>query len=414
MRQSATLAINERLQARRAAGEDVLHLAFGEAGLPVLPEVGEVLAASAQRNQYGPVAGSLAARTAAAGYFTRRGLPTEPDQVLLAPGSKPLLFAALAALPGDVVLPQPSWVSYAAQAALLGRRVIGVPIAEEAGGVPDPDALEESLAARGGDGGVLVLTMPDNPTGTVASAPLVRRVCAVAERHGLHVVSDEIYRDLCHPGVAVESPALHLPERTVVTGGLSKNMALGGYRIGFARVPRGELLRTMSAVASEVWSSMASPMHEVAAWVLDEPPAVRDHVAASVRLHHAVSHAVHAELVAGGASCRPPQAAFYCYPDLEVLRPSVATTGAALAEVLLERHGVGVLPGEAFGDDPAGLRMRVASSLLYGDTPERRWQALRSQAPLELAWIAASLSRLREALAAVAQPRQPGRTSPDS
>lgn len=401
--QSATLAVNERLQARRAAGEDVLHLAFGEAGLPVIPEVVEVLAGAGQRNQYGPVAGSLAARQAAAGYFTRRGLPTEPDQVLLAPGSKPLLFAALAALGGDVVLPRPSWVSYAAQAALLDRRVIGVPIAAEAGGVPDPDALDEALSRRGGGAqpATLVLTTPDNPTGTVASADLVRRVCEVADRHGLDIVSDEIYRDLCHPGVSVASPALHLPERTVVTGGLSKNMALGGYRIGFARVPRGATLQVMGAVASEVWSSMASPMHEVAAWVLDEPAPVREHIAASARLHHAVARAMHHELVAAGADCRPPQAAFYAYPDLHALRPHPAETGSELAELLLERHGVGVLPGAAFGDDPAALRCRVASSLLYGDTPERRWQALRSPDPAALPWIAAALARLKAVLAAL-------------
>jgi len=405
--QSATLAVNERLQARRAAGEDVLHLAFGEAGLPVIPEVAELLAGAAQRNQYGAVAGSPAARAAAAGYFTRRGLPTEPDQVLLAPGSKPLLFAALAALGGDVVLPRPSWVSYAAQAALLGRRVIGVPIAAEAGGVPDPDALEEALSARSRDAGgrdgpaTLILTTPDNPTGTVASAELIRRVCDVVDRYGLNILSDEIYRDLCHPGVSVTSPATHLPEQTVVTGGLSKNMALGGYRIGFARVPRGEVLRDMAAVASEVWSSLASPMHEVAAWVLGEPPPVREHVAASARLHHAVAAAMHRELAAAGAACRPPQAAFYAYPDLEVLRPRVAETGADLAELLLERHGVGVLPGAAFGDEPRALRCRMASSLLYGDTPERRWQALRSDDPVALPWIAAALERLRSVLAAL-------------
>src|ERR1051326_4372542 len=115
---SPTLAGNERLQARRAAGQRVISLGFGEAGLPVLPVVAEVLAAAAGHNAYGAVAGSSAARAAAAGYFSRRGLPTHADQVVLAPGSKALLFATLAVLPGDVILPRPSWVSYAAPAAL--------------------------------------------------------------------------------------------------------------------------------------------------------------------------------------------------------------------------------------------------------------------------------------------------------
>ena len=88
---SATLAANERVQARIAAGRPVLHLAFGEAGLPVLPSVAEHLAAAAGANGYGPVAGSPAVRAAAAGYYERRGLPTSPDRVVLAPGGKALL-----------------------------------------------------------------------------------------------------------------------------------------------------------------------------------------------------------------------------------------------------------------------------------------------------------------------------------
>ncbi len=99
--------------------------------------------------------------------------------MLLAPGSKALLFGLLAALPGDVVLPRPSWVSYAAQAALVGKNVIGVPVPPEAGGVPDPEQLEARLSdavARGGRPGVLVVTLPDNPTGTVAAPELVARV----------------------------------------------------------------------------------------------------------------------------------------------------------------------------------------------------------------------------------------------
>src|SRR4030095_13643608 len=97
-------------------------------------------------------------------------------------GSKPLLAALLHVLPGDVVIPRPSWVSYAAHAALAGKRTLRVPIGPSAGGVPDPAALEEALGASRGDGpppGILVLTLPDNPTGTQPAAALVDEVCRV-------------------------------------------------------------------------------------------------------------------------------------------------------------------------------------------------------------------------------------------
>jgi aspartate aminotransferase len=412
--ESPTLAINTRIQAKLAAGEPVLHLGFGEAGLPVLPEVTEVLAAAADRNAYGPVAGSMRAREAAAGYLDRRGIPTDPGQILLAPGSKALLFGVMAALPGDVVLPRPSWVSYAAQAAVLGHRVISVPIPESVGGVPDPESLDAVIARarrEGADPRVLITTMPDNPTGTVPPGDLVKQVVEVADRHDLTIVSDEIYRDLAWPGHEVVSPASLTPDRTVITSGLSKAMALGGYRIGYARLPDGShgarLRPDLLGVASEVWSSLAAPMQSVAGYVLEEPTEVVDHVRASRRLHRTVAAAVYDAFVAIGADCRPPSGGFYLYPGLAALRPRLygrheIGSDTDLTELLLERHGVGVLAGSAFGDDPTQWRFRVATSLLYGADDDQRWAALRSAAPLELPWIAAALTQLRRALTALA------------
>ena len=398
---SPTLAANERVQAKLAAGEPVLHLAFGEAGLPVLPAVAERLAEGAGRNGYGPVAGSAAAREAAAGYFARRGVPTDAGQIVFAPGSKPLLFALLLALPGDVVLPVPCWVSYAAHAAMAGKRVIGVPIGAEAGGVPDPAQLRAALAEAEGIGarpGVLVLTLPDNPTGTVASAEVIREVCEIADAAGLLIVCDEIYRDLAYEPDRFVSPAELLPERTFVTTGLSKHLALGGWRVGLVRLADGPLGEQAGAavggLASEIWSSLAAPMQYAAEYVLGEPPEVVAHVDASRRLHRAVVRAAYEIVIEAGARCRPPGGAFYLYPDFAG-RPF--SSGAELAEDLLDR-GVAVLPGAAFGDDPAALRFRIATSLLYGADDDQRWRALRSDDPVSLPWIAAALERMRAGL----------------
>jgi aspartate aminotransferase len=403
---SATLAANERVQAKLAAGADVLHLAFGEAGLPVLPSVAERLAAAAHLNGYGSVAGSPALRAAAAGYSERRGVPTTPEQIVVGPGSKALLFGLLSVLPGDVVLPRPCWVSYAAQAAHAGKRVIGVPIGEAAGGVPDPAALREALAdarTAGAEPGILVLTLPDNPTGTLAPRALVSEVCAIAEEDGLLIVVDEIYRDLAYEPDDVCSPASLVPERAFVTNGLSKAMALGGWRVGFARLADGpvgrDAYRALTGLAGLVWSSVAAPMQAVAASVLDEPDEVREHVARSRRLHRLVATAAHRAVVAAGVECRPPTAAFYLYPDLEALRPALGVAGGAeLAELLLERHEIAVLAGEAFGDDPAALRVRMATSLLYGATDDERWEALAAEDPVALPRIRSALERLGRAL----------------
>jgi aspartate aminotransferase len=409
---SATLAINERIEQRIRDGADVLHLAFGEAGLPLLQSVAERLARAASHTSYGSVVGSPEARAAAAGWYERRGLPTTPERILFAPGSKALIYGLLTVLPGDIVIPQPSWVSYAAHAALAGKRTVKVPIGPSAGGVPDPDALEEALARARSDGanpGVLVLTLPDNPTGTQPAPELVERVCRMAEQHGLVVVADEIYRDLAHDVDAFRGPADYVPERSFVTNGLSKNMALGGWRIGFARMADSalgdEARAALSGVAGAVWSALAAPMQDVAAHVLSEPDDVREHISRSRRLHRAVTTAAHEQVTAAGIDCRPPSGAFYLYPDFEAKREELAeqgvTTGQELAEHLLERHDVGVLAGEAFGDEPDGLRVRMATSLLYGSTDDERWQALRSDRPADLPWIRSALDRLRAALDAL-------------
>jgi aspartate aminotransferase len=406
---SATLAADQRVKSRIAAGAPVLHLAFGEAGLPVPAVVVEQLAAAARQNSYGTVAGSPLMRTAAAGYFERRGVPTAPDQVVVAPGSKALLFGLLAILPGDVVLPRPSWVSYAAQAALARKEVIAVEIGEGAGGVPDPAALRAALdrARSGGQRpGILVVTLPDNPTGTLASRALVEETCEIAQAHGLLIVADEIYRDLAHDPGTVCSPAELAPERTFVTNGLSKSMALGGWRIGFARLPDGPLgadaHRALTGLASEVWSSLAAPMQRAAAYVLDEPDEIREHIARARRLHRLVTTAAHREVIAAGAQCRAPAGAFYLYPDLEPLRSALGVAnGAELAELLLERHDVAVLPGEAFGDEPSALRFRMATSLLYGQTDDERWEALAAEDPASLPRIRSALDRLGGTLRAL-------------
>ena len=412
---SATLAANEALAARRSRGEPVLPLAFGEAGLPAHPALQEALAAATASNGYGPVAGSAALREAAAGYWQRRGLPTSAGSVVCGPGSKPLLFGLLLATGADVAVPRPSWVSYAAQAGLAGALPHFVPAAPGEGGICDPDALAAAVTsgrAAGREIRSVVVTLPDNPTGRLPRPATVRAFCAVAAEHDLIIISDEIYRDLVHdPATPVLSPAVVAPQRTVVTTALSKSLAVGGWRIGVARLPEGPLgtwLRgQLVGIGSEIWSAPAAPIQQAAALAFSEPNDLLERVRRSRSLHASVSRAVAGTCRAAGLDVPQPQASFYVYPDFEPWRDHLArrwgvTTGAGLAGLLLDRYGAGTLPGSAFGEPDEALRLRLATGLLYGEDDEQQEAALAAADPLALPWIAAELARLEEILADLA------------
>jgi aspartate aminotransferase len=415
-RPSPTLSVNQAIRQAQRDGRDIVHLAFGEAGLPVHPLLAEHLQAGIPRNEYGPVAGEESVRVAAAGYLTRRGIQASAGDIVITPGSKAALFALISALPGDLVLPSPAWVSYAAHAALAGKRVVSAPIPEEAGGIPDPERLPGVLAAArkgGARPGILLVTIPDNPTGTVARPDLVRWVCEIAADEELVVISDEIYRDLAYDPAAVLSPAAVIPDLTYVTMGLSKAWALGGWRVGFLKAPPTasgrSTVQSVTAIASEIWSCLASPMSEVARLAFSEPDELTAFVADSRELHRTVSLAVHERFVQpGDVASRTPQAAFYQYPDFGARRDFLAASGIRtsdeLAEAMLSRYGIGVLPGSAFGVDPHELQVRVSTSLLYGKTSSERWETLeasRQGRALELPRIAAALARIGDCAADV-------------
>jgi aspartate aminotransferase len=321
--------------------------------------------------------------------------------------------------PVDVAIPRPSWVSYAAQATLTGIRPVHVPVPEggagmcDTGGVPDPSLLEAAVAESRKDGRRLravIVTLPDNPTGTLAGKAAIEAVCEVARRHDLLVISDEIYRDLVFEGPETfTSPAELAPERTVITSGLSKNLALGGWRLGVARLPGGSsvlasLRARLLAVGSEIWSAPAAPVQQASALAFSELPDITERVRMSRLLHGRVARAVAARFSAAGVRVPPPQGAFYLYPDFGPHRELLAgkygvRTSAGLAELLLDRYGIGVLPGSAFGDSASALRLRVATGRLYGETPSRQEAALASDDPAALPWVSSSLEWVGESLA---------------
>ncbi len=193
------------------------------------------------------------------------------------------------------------------------------------------------------------------------------------------------------------------PERTVITTGASKSLALGGWRIGVAGMPDGppggRLRQALLGAGSEIWSAAAAPIQQAAALAFSGTPEICQRITRSRTLHATVARAVASVCSAAGLLVPPPQAAFYAYPDFGPWRDHLkrrhgVTSSAGLAGLLLDRYGAATLPGSAFGDHPAALRLRLATALLYGDSDSEREAALTAPDPLALPWIGAALARL--------------------
>ncbi|MDH6213273.1 aminotransferase class I/II-fold pyridoxal phosphate-dependent enzyme [Streptomyces pseudovenezuelae] len=397
---------------RRTAPEGHGPVRYGphlpEDGLPVLPELSAALAAAAATADGEPVGGGTALREAACGYWQRRGLPVEPAGVAAGPGAPALLLALTAALGGDVLVPRPCAAWWAPYARLLGRPVFHVATPAECGGVPDPYALMETVRrvrAEGGDPRLLVLSVADDPTATVAPPDVLHACVEAAVAEGLHVVSDETWRDTVHaPHDSVQlSPAEMRPDRVTVVTDLAGALLPAGWPAAIARFPADEDGTALHARVLDVLTAMgariAGPIAAPAAYALTEPEPVTGRRAAAVRLHARVAAAAHRAVVEAGAVARPPQAGRHLYVDLDPLRPALTAHGVGdaqeLEDFLAARLGMPAPGGHRFGDELGALRVRLSTGPLLGRTDDERAECLTSPTPLELPHVQRALIRLK-------------------
>lgn len=391
-------------------------------GLPVLPELAAALAAAATRTTLEPPGGGDALRNAATGHWLRRGLSVDPYHVIAAPGAPPLLFALMAAVGGDVLLPRPCPAWWAPQVRLLGggsHAAYHVPTPAECGGVPDPYALLETVRrvrAEGGDPRLLLLSVPDDPTATVAPPEVVHQVCEAALAEGLFVISDETWRDTVHravrdgshPGEPVFlSPAEMFPDQVVVLADLAGALFPTAWRVAVARLPDtayGAAIgaRVLDALAA-LGATVPAPFAEAAGYALHDPEPVVARARAAASLHARVQHAVHRAVLAAGGLARPPTAGRHLYADLDPLREGLAARGVSdameLEEYLGRRLDTSVPGGHRFGDPLGSLRVRISTAPLLGATPQERLESLSAEEPLELPHLEQALNHLRTAIA---------------
>ncbi|MBF6507950.1 pyridoxal phosphate-dependent aminotransferase [Nocardia farcinica] len=366
--ESATLAVDTKAKALKAAGRPVIGFGAGEPDFPTpQPIVDAAVAACAdpKNHRYSPAAGLPELREAVAAK-TRRdsGHAVEAGQVLITNGGKQAVYQAFQTLldPGDeVLLPAPYWTTYPEAITLPGGVPVVVPADESTGYLVSVDQLE---AARTPRTKVLLFNSPSNPTGAVYPPEQVEAIGRWAVEHGIWVITDEIYEHLVYGDARhVSMPAVvpELADTCVVLNGVAKTYAMTGWRVGWMIGP-ADVIKAATNLQSHLSSNVANVSQRAALEAVSGPlDAVHEMRAAFDRRRRKM-----VELLSAipGVSCPEPQGAFYAYPSVKELlgkeirgvRPQTSVELAALA---LEQAEVAVVPGEAFGT-PGYFRLSYA------------------------------------------------------
>ena len=366
--ESATLAVDAKAKALKAAGRPVIGFGAGEPDFPTPAPIVEaaVEACRDPRNhRYTPAAGLPELRSAVAAK-TRRdsGLEVEPAQVLITNGGKQAVYQAFATLldPGDeVLLPAPFWTTYPEAIALAG----GVPVQVDADESSDYLVTVEQLeAARTPRTKVLLFCSPSNPTGSVYPPDQVEAIGRWAADAGIWVVTDEIYEHLTYAGAEHVSMPVAVPDladRCVVLNGVAKTYAMTGWRVGWMIGPK-DVIKAAANLESHLTSNVANVSQRAAlAAVSGDLSAVHGMRAAFDRRRRTIVRMLRE---VPGVECPEPRGAFYAYPSVRgllgrELRGRTPATSAELAELILDEAEVAVVPGEAFGT-PGYVRLSYA------------------------------------------------------
>lgn len=363
---SATLRINELSNRLIAEGRQVYKFGLGQSPFPVPAVVEQELRSHAWQKDYLPVMGLGELRSAVSEYLSRtQGVSFSPDSIMIGPGSKELMFILQLVYYGDLVIPTPSWVSYAPQAHIIGRHIHWLPTEARNQWKVTPEALEALCHADPERPRLLILNYPANPHGYSYNERELKAIARVARRYRIVLLSDEIYGEIDFHGRHV-SIARFYPEGTIISGGLSKWCGAGGWRLGVFAFPNGmEWLRdAMATVASETYTSTSAPIQHAAIRAFRGGNDIEHYLAQSRRILAALAEQVVAILAEAGVRLPMPDGGFYVFPDFAPLAETMAARGirgsTALCERVLEEAGVAFLPGSAFGRPDAELTARLA------------------------------------------------------
>ncbi|MER2599981.1 MAG: pyridoxal phosphate-dependent aminotransferase [Caldilineales bacterium] len=349
-----------KAKALEAQGREIIHLEIGEPDFDTPANIiaAGVKALNSGQTHYTPAAGILPLRQSIANEVARtRGIPVQPEQVVVVPGGKPIMFYVMLAMceSGDeVIYPNPGFPIYESMINFAGAKAVPIPLRMENDFGLDVDELKSLVNDRTR---LIILNSPANPTGGVLTAEQLAQVAELAMARGIPVLSDEIYGRILYEGEFASIASVPgMADQTIILDGYSKTYAMTGWRMGYGVMP-AELARYITKLVTNSTSCTATFSQYAGIEALEGPQDAVDAMVAAFRRRR--------DLIVDGLNqipgfrCLSPKGAFYVFPNIE----GTGKTSQELADLLLYEGGVAALSGTCFGAYGEGfLRFSYANS----------------------------------------------------
>lgn len=385
--ESATLEINKISNHYISEGRTIYKFGLGQSPFPIPDHIVEELRKNAHQKNYLPVEGLLELRAAVANYrSSKHGVKISPYNVMIGPGSKELLFLLQLCYHGELLLPNPSWVSYAPQAQIIGRNVHWLNTTLDEDWKLQPEVLDEYCSKMNPKDNIrlLLLNSPCNPTGATYTCNELKGLADIARKHNLCVMSDEIYGGCTFSGQGLEghrgqSIARYYSEGTIIFGGISKWAGAGGWRLGVCSFPDEMLwlMKRMCAVASETYTSVSSPIQYAAVKAYDiDNVETNNYLKATQTILSSLCKYITTLLCLCNAEIAQPGGGFYLFPDFShcpLIIQEKFTTSKQMCKHILETIGVAMLAGSHFGRPEKEMTARISFVNFNGTKAIEGW-----------------------------------------
>ena len=364
LKPSSTLRINEISKNLESKGEKVYKFGFGQSPFQIPKDVVYELKNNSHQNKYLQMQGLNELRTAISKYENmKKNQKYKKENIIIGPGTKELMFLLQLLFDGEILLPAPSWVSYAPQSILSRNKFNWIKTSSENNWFPTAEEIEKTVLKNKNKKYLLFLNSPNNPSGQICSN--LKEISSVAKKYNILILSDEIYSELSFSS-DYKSISEFYPEYTIVSNGLSKWGGAGGWRLGYFVIPDAlkELKNSLKILASETFSSVSAPIQyaAIAAYTNNHDEYLNN----SRLILKEIGRYVYQNLKSNKVNINKPQGGFYLMPEFLITKFS---SSEEMCGDILKKTGVALLPGSDFGF----LKDRMIARLSFTDFDGNRF-----------------------------------------